>query len=149
MSDDVTPETKKTPLFIKYLIAVVVGLIIAVAIGFTEQHMYNGVKFPLLRLGCDGLFVAGVFLLASGGLAYVTENGGFDALQYAVFMLVSRIKHPHPDHREEDYYEFVKDKKSRRKPRSVVFLIITGAVFVALAAAMIPFVPDFDPAYAG
>ncbi len=132
--------------YIKWIVASVIAVVIAFAVGFGEQSLW-GVKFPFLRLACDGCFVSGVLFLSFGGLSFISVHGGFDAISYGFYMLKSRFLHPNPEYREQAYYDYVTAKKKNRKAMSVLYLIIIGAVLIAASIIMLPFVPDFDPAF--
>ena len=141
-------KKEKLNRIIKYAVASAIALLLAFLLGLFEQLGYEGVKFPFLRLCCDGCFVSGVLYLATGGLAYISEHGGFDAISYALHMIKNRFVHPNPEYREKDYYDYITRKKKNRKARKVLYLVIIGAVLIIAAAIMVPFVPDFDPEYA-
>ena len=138
--DDSTEHSRKLTI-IKYAVSVGIALVIALLAGLLENSFLE-VKMPFIRLACDGCFVAGIMYLSFGGLSYVSVNGGFDALNYAFYMLKQRFLHPHPDHRDQDYYEFITNKRKNRKAHKVWYLLIIGGVFLLAAIIMVPFVPD-------
>ena len=120
------------------LIHLCVGAVIAGAVmilGLSRGH-------SVLRILCDGCFVAAVMLLGSGGLKFARNQGAFDMMAYGVktaFHLhypFSKMNSP-LDEREEDFVAYKERKRAQRKSSaeilwaglvylvaSVVFLVI-------------------------
>ncbi len=113
------------------------GAVIAVAVailGWTRGH-------SVLRILCDGCFVAAVLLLGTGGLKFARNQGTFDMMTYslkAVFHLhypFSKMNSP-LEEREEDFVDYKERKKAKRK--SSADMLWAGLLY--LAAAVVFFV---------
>ena len=107
-------EKRKSILF-----QICTGAVIAAAVailGWTRGH-------SVLRMLCDGCFVAAVILLGMGGLKFARNQGTFDMMTYslkAVFHLhfpFSKMNSP-LEEREEDFADYKERKRAKRKSPS-------------------------------
>lgn len=112
------------------------GAVIATAVailGWTRGH-------SLLRVLCDGCFVAAVMLLGSGGLKFARNQGTFDMMTYSlksVFHLhypFSKMNSP-LEEREEDFMDYKERKRAARKPASE--LLWSGLAYLAASAVFL------------
>lgn len=109
------------------------GAVIAVAVaalGWTRGH-------SMLRMLCDGFFVAAVVLLGMGGLKFARNQGAFDMMTYSlktVFHLhypFSKMNSP-LEEREEDFVDYKERKRAKRK--SSAEMLWAGLLYLILAA---------------
>ena len=114
------------------------GAVIATAVailGWTRGH-------SVLRLLCDGCFVAAVVLLGSGGLKFARNQGTFDMMTYSlksVFHLhypFSKMNSP-LEEREEDFVDYKERKRVTRKSSAELlwaglFYLIAAVLFLVI-----------------
>ena len=118
------------------LFQICTGAVIAVAVAILGWSRGHGV----LRMLCDGCFVAAVFLLGSGGLKFARNQGTFDMMSYSmktVFHLhfpFSKMNSP-LEEREEDFMEYKERKKAKRK--SSADMLWAGLVYFVAAAVFL------------
>ena len=116
---------------LEWFVSAAVGLVVcALVIGFeAENYESPGV----LRMLCDGTFVAGILLAGFGGLVLVSAGGAFDAMGFAVHTLLRKFS-PRKDrfNSRMTYVEFVERRreKKRKDPRCI---LLTGLVFLVAA----------------
>ena len=117
----------------RFLVDLVCGIVIAgvvIAINFGRGH-------GVLRLLCDGCFVAGVLLLGTGGLKFFRNEGMFDIFSYSiksVFQIhypFAKMNSPLEEKKKEDYATYKERKREKRK--SPADLLWAGLIFMALA----------------
>ena len=123
--------------FLPWIFSILIALFIALIIAKYESAVLSkivvGEPFSLKRRWSDGFFVSGALFLSAGGLIAVGQNGGLDALRYALFRLAERIRHPRIEERDyEAYFDYAK-KRAEKEKTSFAFLLVTGAIFLALS----------------
>lgn len=118
------------------LIHISAGAVIAVAVailGWSRGH-------SVLRLLCDGCFVAAVVLLGSGGLKFARNQGTFDIMTYSiksVFHLhfpFTKMNSP-LEEREEDFADYKERKQANRK--SSAELLWAGLIYLIAAVVIL------------
>ena len=118
------------------LIHIGAGAVIAVAVAVLGWYRGHSV----LRMFCDGCFVAAVVLLGSGGLKFARNQGTFDMMTYsmkAVFHLhypFSKMNSP-LEEREEDFIDYKQRKQAKRK--SSAELLWAGLGYLAAAVVFL------------
>ena len=117
----------------KLLVNTGIGLILALAV-VLSQGVFGASGSDVLRIVCDGFFVAGVLLLASGLLKWISNEGGMDGLNYAFKVAVARIKRDYEGSRKSfgDYRE-----EREQKATSALPLILSGVIHVAIAVVFL------------
>lgn len=117
---------------LSYLITVLIGLAMAVAVfayrgGFSQpdaQSMYTALS--------DAFFVPGIFFTGIGLLVLVSNDGFFDILAYGMHSLVTLFTPFKNRDGHQHYYDFKLARAERRqKPRNVVLWV--GIAFLLLA----------------
>ena len=81
------------------------------------------------RLLCDAFTIPGVILFMVGILVWIAGKGMFDSLAYlgrSFFWLFNGAK-------PVRYYDFVQEKRAKRKKGGYGFLLLTGGVFLLVA----------------
>ena len=90
----------------------------------------------LVRMFCDGCFVAGVMLLGLGALVWVANFDGFTALGYSWYLLTRRFSFSNAKFEERmSYLEYV--QKHRQKTKSPVCMTVMGLVCIAAASVLL------------
>ena len=88
---------------------------------------------------CDALFVAGALMTGAALLIWASGEGAFNVISYGTRKVIDQLR------REENrnktartYYDFVTERQEKQKTFPVS-LMITGAVFLAAAGAVLIF----------
>lgn len=84
-----------------------------------------------LRILCDAFTVPGLLCLFSGLLIWLGNEGSFDGVGYVVSYAFHAFL-PGSLNKRESYKDYLERKKGK-KPIGFSFLLITGAVFTAIA----------------
>lgn len=116
------PERKKL------LIVAAIGLAIVLLVVFTQGILRSSGAADVLRILCDGCFVAGALLLGVGGLVWGHAGGVTDGLGFSVKTLLSLKWSAFGDYKE-GFAEYRKRREAKNgdpKP----YLLAGGAYFV-------------------
>lgn len=111
------------------------GLLIAAAVILFERSDYD--QSVLLRMLCDGAFVAGIFLTGFGALIMVAAEGGFDAMGFAIHTLLRKFS-PRKDRfaSRQTYSEYKAARHTKKRP-NVKCVLLTGLAYIALAGVLL------------
>ena len=120
---------KKTLLM--YLVSFVVGAILSLIIFWVNDLFKQTVPQTIYRLLSNGFFFAGVLLAGSGALVWLSNEGTFNFLSYAVQKLLSRFIHTMKAG-TMSYSEFVVFQNDRKKA-PFGFLIFVGFAYILVA----------------
>lgn len=85
-----------------------------------------------LMAWCDALFIVGMLLVCFGGLIFVSREGAFDGISYAVRSLtwLFTLK----KNKKESFADF--KARRREKKRSFLYLVAVGGVLLAAAGIL-------------
>ena len=122
-------ERNKT-LLLKYGITGGICLVMAI-VYLVNADFLNLEDRDRLRILCDAFSVPGMLCLFSGALVWLGNEGSFDGIGYVLSYAV-RALFPGPMNQRESYKEYL-ERKHGEKPVGFGFLLITGAVFCAVA----------------
>lgn len=117
---------------LKYGLTLGIGLAAAVALAAGRGAFAQSAAPLKWQYLSDGFFVVAVMLISAGLLAFVASDGLFDMVSFGVKKVLSLV------HRDESrlsgtFYEYKLMKQGKRGGHG--FLLVTGAVFLAVAAA--------------
>ena len=127
-------EVSKNRWWLKYVITagvhVVVGVLVALARGaFTAKN-----QMDLLSALSDAFFVPGILGIAFGLIIVASNGGAFDMLAYGIKMFFRLFTRDPLDRKYGGYYEYRQARKEKK--RSFWFLMIVGAVFLAIGIVL-------------
>lgn len=115
---------------IKYLVITGVGLVIALLVSWSQGIFGAETASDVLRLVCDGFFVAGALLLAYGGLTWTSNGGVFDGLTFTFKQAFARIKRDY----EEQRVTFAEHRERREaKASSPKYALLAGLTHMVIA----------------
>ena len=115
---------------LKLLIPLPVGLVIAVAVMFYGGlASAEGVR-DVLRIVCDGFFVAGALLFMYGCLRWTYNGGVMDGLGYSAKLAFNRMRAHYDDHRQS-FAEYRAKRESKSRPAKP--FVISGAILLIVA----------------
>ena len=90
----------------------------------------NSTLSIFLHCLCDGLFVAAVMLLGTGGLKAVRNQGVFDVIGYGMKYVIETVI-PALRSEEENLYSYRERKEASRK--SAKSILFAGVVYLVLS----------------
>ena len=114
-----------------YIIASVIGIIVFVIIICVKQIWNAENTRVVMQILSDACFVPGVLLAGIGLIIFASNGGAFDMLGYAVIKIVDLFRKDCRNKKYKDFYEYRQSKKGKK--RSMVFMLIVGLAFIALA----------------
>lgn len=116
-----------------YLITALVGALIVVTVICANSVWNIKDTVGLMQLLSDAFFVAGVSIGGIGLLVFVSNNGVFDMLGYAIGMLLTVLS----KHRKYRDFKEYRDAKEAKGKRSSAFMLIVGLAYTAVAVAFL------------
>lgn len=117
----------------KYLITILIGLVFAFLIAYTRGVFEQETKKDVFHVLCDSLFIPGVLLAGFGGLIFVSNEGAFDGLTFALssfFKMFSAKGHERPKS-----YKDYKDEKGKKKT-PMAYILLSGLFLLVLSIIM-------------
>lgn len=117
----------------QYLITFIAGLAVAFSIAYNKDIFNQTELSVIFHILTDSFCVPAVMILGIGLLIFVSNEGVFDGLIYAMtsFIDIFRKEKKNKYHTFYDYKESKKDRDT-----SFGFLIISGLVFMAIMGVM-------------
>lgn len=116
---------------LEWFVSAAVGIVICASVVAFEAGNYDHPS--VLRMLCDGTFVAGITLACFGGLVLVSAGGAFDAMGFAVHTLLRKFS-PRKDRFDSrmTYVEFAERRREikRKDPKCI---LLTGTAFLLAA----------------
>ncbi len=127
-------NTKLT--WVKYLAAVIIGLIIALVICVVKGLFQTDDMQKILRIICDACSLSGILLCGIGLLSFVAKEGTFDVLAYG-FKAMRRGRRGYADDARtpKTYYDYKESMKTKRK--TAWHFVIVGLGYIAIAIVLI------------
>ena len=118
----------------KYLIAITCGLLLTCWVLYIKDIFAQTELTMIFHILTDAFFVPGILIVCAGGLVFVSNEGAFDGVTFAMtsFFDVFRKK---KKNKFTTYYDYKQSKGDR--DRSFGFLLITGSVFLAISGIML------------
>ena len=122
--------------FKKYLITAAVGLLMVGAIVWSKDLFAQTEPVTVFHILCDAFFASGIVIFAAGVLVFSSNEGTFDIFVYGVSSFVDMF----PKKRMKKYNTFFDYRESREDLKLPFgFLLLTGAVFIAVSLVMLYF----------
>ena len=114
-----------------YIISGIVGIAVFITVICVKQIWNAENAKVVMQVLSDGCFVPGVLLAGVGLIIFASNGGAFDMLAYAVIRFFDLFRRDVRNKKYKDYYEYREAKKEKK--RSMGFMLIVGAIFIALA----------------
>ena len=116
---------------LEWFVSAAVGVVICACVVAFEAENYD--HAGVLRMLCDGTFVAGIVLTGFGGLVLVSAGGAFDAMGFAVHTLLRKFS-PRKDRFDSrmTYVEFT-ERRWEIKRKDPKCILLTGVAFLLAA----------------
>ena len=129
---DIDSQGQKKRGFISVIIQTVIGLLLS-GLVLLVREWPEGYS-DRLRAVADAFSITALLYLCIGALLFVSTTGFFDIFGYAVkrgaHALIPGIVHDNTG----DYYEYLEEKKLKRKGHSLKSTLIAGVVLLAIGA---------------
>lgn len=123
-------KVKKSHKGLQALIALIVGLAIAIGVAFARGFSFQLPIKQMMQCLSDGFFVAGLLELGMGALIWVSTTGFFDMISYgfkSMLVLFTSLKNP-KEH--QNFYDYKTERDEHRGKTNFVLLIVGGALIV-------------------
>ena len=117
----------------KYLITIGIELFIAGWIAYSK-NVFNQTDISMIfHILTDSFFVPAVLTMGMGALLFVSREGAFDGLTFAVTSFVDVFR-KQKKNKYTTYYDYKQSKGNR--DYEFVFMIISGLVFFVITVIM-------------
>ena len=115
----------------KYAVAfVIMGVLTFVVLWLRQFSATVSPQERYLDLA-DAFTIPGVVMIMAGLLVWVTSQGGFDMISYA--LLRAKDSHiPGSKHSGEQYYDY-KVRQDKKRPKGYSFMFISGGIYLVPA----------------
>ena len=120
----------------KYLITAIVGLLAVGAIVWSKDLFAQTAPVAIFHILCDAFFVAGVVIFAAGVLVFSSNEGTFDIFVYGLSSFVDMFRKK-SQKKYDTFFDYRESHEDVKLPFG--FLLITGAVFIAISLVMLYF----------
>ena len=117
----------------KYLITIGIGLLIAFAVAYSKDVFTQTEPNKIFHILTDSFCVSAVLITGMGALVFVSNEGAFDGITYAVTSFID-IFRKEKKNQYHTYYDY-KESKGKRDT-SFGFMLITGLGFMAIMGIM-------------
>lgn len=121
----------------KWLPAFAAGLILAFVIMAVRGIFSVETLSDRLLCVCDGFSVSGLIFLCIGAMAWISGEGAFDMLGYAVRKGLHHIIPGKFGEDGETFYDYKTKKQEQKKPSLPRSILITGAVNFVIGLLLI------------
>ena len=124
-------EKQKKELLIKYLICFGVGLIILVLV-FAMKGFFTDDAKTNMHILTDAFFVTGLFFLIFAAFSYVSGEGIFLGVGYALGMAVKALI-PFMRKEQESYAQYRERKTGREKKKGDFSFLFVGLFYLVIS----------------
>ena len=117
---------------VPFLVAFLIGALIMFSVCASKNVFGMTETARVMRVLCDGAFLAAVLLCGCGLLVMVANNGIFDTISYASRTILSYfIPSPGPGRNPETFAEY--RQRKHQKPGSFGFMVLAGSIYLTMA----------------
>ena len=118
----------------KYLIILGVGLLLALSIALSNDIFSQSELPVILQILADSFTLPAAVFLGMGGLVFVSNEGGFDALSYGITSFADMFR----KEKKNIYKSFYDYRESRAdKKHGFGALLVCGIIFAVLTAIVL------------
>ena len=108
----------------KYFIKMTIGIMVAT--------LFMLIKGFHILVFCDGLFLAGAFMMGIAGLNFVSREGGYDMFGYSFYYVFKRKSEQYVD-----YKDYQDKNNAKRKRKCFDFSLLFSGIFLVLLSFLI------------
>ena len=118
----------------KYLLTIGAGFFGAFVVAYSQGIFNATTAVEIFHILSDSFFVPSVLIMGMGGLVFVSNEGAFDGLTFALTSFADVFR-KQKKNKYTTYYDYKQSKGNR--DRSFGFLLITGAGFFLVSGIML------------
>ena len=120
----------------KYLITAAVGLLMVGAIVWSKDLFAQTEPVTVFHILCDAFFASGIVIFAAGVLVFSSNEGTFDIFVYGISSFVDMFRKKSMK-KYNTFFDYRESREDLKLPFG--FLLLTGAVFIAVSLVMLYF----------
>ncbi len=125
-------------LLVRYGVTIAVGALIGLGIFSLRGGFETTVPLKRFMALCDAFSVPGVLLIMFSGLVFVSGEGIFDGISYAVrHALKSLIPGALARGEQEKYGDYVERRRAKGKPKGYACLFFVGLAYLLVSIVLI------------
>ena len=128
---------KLRSILVKYGITAAVGALLTYATLTLHGYSELATAAEKYRLLSDAFTIPGVVIALLGVLVFVSNEGAFEGISYAVGYAVKMLMPFSRDRRHERYADYVERKREKGGVKGYGFLFVVGAAYLAASAICI------------
>ena len=114
----------------KYLITIGIGLLIAGFVAYSKDLFSQTELSKILHILTDSFFVPAVLITSMGSLMFVSREGAFDGLTFAVTSFIDVFR-KQKKNQYTTYYDYKQSKGNR--DYEFVFMLVSGLIFLVIS----------------
>lgn len=118
----------------KYLITIGIGLLGAFCVAYSQGVFDQTEPIVIYHILTNSFFVPAVLIMGMGGLVFVSNEGAFDGLTFAMTSFFDVFR-KEKKNKYRTYYDYKESKGNR--DHSFGFLLLSGLGFLALSCIML------------
>lgn len=118
----------------KYLITTGIGLLLALYVAYTKGIFKQTELAVIFHILTDSFFVPAVLITGMGALVFVSNEGAFDGLTFAMKSFFDVFR-KNKKNSFKTYYDYKESKGDR--DRSFGFMLLVGLGFMAVSGIML------------
>ena len=123
--------------WLKYIITIGVGLIIAATIIFGGNVFNQESTSDVMKLLVNGFFVPGVLILGFGLLVVASNGGTFDMIVYGTKKFIDLFRKPQYRKITNTFYDYRRSKQEH--PGASAHLVLVGIGFIVVSLILLIF----------
>ncbi len=128
---------KGKSLLLKYSVTALVGGLMAAGILWLQNFAGAASDLDRVRILSDAFTIPGALLMLCAALVFVSNEGAFDGVGYALSYAISFLVPGAAAYRHERYADYVERKHKKGGVKGYAFLTITGAAFFAVGLILV------------
>lgn len=117
----------------RYLITFGIGFVMAFLVAYSKNVFDQTELSKIYHILTDSFCIPAVLITGYGGLVFVSNEGVFDGLTYAMTSFFD-IFRKEKKNKYDSFYDYVKSKGNR--DTSFGYLLVTGLAFMAIMGIM-------------
>lgn len=118
----------------RYLITIGIGLLGSFGVAYSKGVFSQTELYKVFHILTDSFFVPAVMITGIGALIFVSNEGAFDGVTYAVTSFID-IFRKNKKNKYHTYYDYKESKANR--DGSFGYLLISGLLFMVLSGIML------------
>ena len=118
---------------IKYTICIVVATALVFGVLAINEFFKQTELSQKFRYLCDAFFISGLFFVLFGTLFYLSDEGAFDGIGWAMKSAI-RVIFPFVGAKDAETYKSYRDRKhSKQKAKGFSCVFFTGLAYIAVS----------------